>query len=54
VIEATIETVIEWLKANQALTQPSPDQFEPGAPPSRGLPLKARTLLRSVAGPEVA
>lgn len=50
--EAVIETVVEWLKAHQAVTQPSPDQFEPGTPPSRGLPLKARKLLDRVAGPE--
>lgn len=44
--EACVTAVVEWLKTDQALTVPSPEQFEPGAPPERGLPLKARDLLR--------
>lgn len=44
--EACVTAVVEWLKGDQALTLPSPDQFEPGSPPERGLPLKARDLLR--------
>ncbi len=44
-VEATVETVVEWLKGSQAVTAPSPEQFEPGAPPTRSLPLKARMLI---------
>lgn len=43
--EAAIVTVVEWLKAHQSLSSPSPDQFEPGTPPARALPLVARNLL---------
>jgi hypothetical protein len=43
--QAAIDTAIEWLKAHQALSNPSPDQFEPGTPPARALPLTARNLL---------
>jgi hypothetical protein len=51
---AAVETVVEWLKSDQALTRPSPEQFEPGSPPARSLPLKARDLLRHYRVPVVA
>lgn len=45
--EATVATVIEWMKDDQALTLQSPDQFDPASGiPERGLPLRARDLLR--------
>lgn len=43
--QAAIETACEWLKLRQALSEPSPDQFEPGTPPIRDLPWIARNLL---------
>jgi hypothetical protein len=43
---ACVEAVVEALKADSMLTLQSPDQWEPGSPPERGLPLKARDLLR--------
>ncbi len=43
---ATVQTVIHWLRSDRALTNPSPDQWEPGAPPQRMLPLIALDLLR--------
>ena len=44
--EATITTVSDWVKDGQGLTPQSPNLLEPGAPPYRGLPQKARDLLR--------
>lgn len=44
---ACIVAVVDYLKDAQALTSQSPEQFEPGAPPARGLPLKSRNLLSS-------
>lgn len=43
--QAAIETACEWLKLRQALSEPSPDQFEPGTPPIRDLPWIARNML---------
>lgn len=40
--------VVEWLKDSQALTEQSPDQYEPGAPPARALSLRTRTALNSI------
>jgi hypothetical protein len=51
--EACIETVVEWLKSDQAITLQSPEQSEIGAPPERGLPLKARDLCRDFRAPMV-
>lgn len=44
--EAAITTVVEWLKESQGLTPQTADPFEPGVPPVRGLPTRARDLLR--------
>lgn len=44
--EATVTTVADWLKDGQGLTPQSPNLLEPGMPPFRGLPQKARDLLR--------
>jgi hypothetical protein len=44
--EACITTVIEWLKDGEGVTPQTPDLFEPGAPPTRGFPVKARDILR--------
>ena len=44
--EATIETAADWHKNGQAVTTQSPDQFDPGEPPQRRMPLKARDLCR--------
>jgi hypothetical protein len=44
--EATIVTVVDWLKDGQGLTPQTANLLEPGAPPFRGLPQKARDLLR--------
>ena len=45
---ACVDAVVEWMKDAQSLTAPSPDQFEPGSPPARALPLKTRTALNSI------
>lgn len=44
--EAAIVTVIDWLRDSQGLTPQTPNLLEPGAPPFRGLPQKARDLVR--------
>lgn len=44
--EATIATVVDWLKDGQGLTPQTPNLLEPGTPPQRGLPQKARDLVR--------
>lgn len=44
--EACVETVVDWMKNHQALTAQSPDAFDPGQPPQRALPQKARDLIR--------
>lgn len=51
---ACVDAVVEWLKNGQALSQQSPDQFEPGAPPARALPLSTRTALNSIRFPGIA
>lgn len=43
-----VDAVVEWMKSSAALTQQSPDQFEPGSPPARALPLSTRTALNSI------
>lgn len=43
--EAVAETVREWLRGTQAVTNEAPALTEPGFPQARGLPLKARMLL---------
>ncbi len=45
--EACIETVIYWMKNHQGLTVQSPDEFDPGTPPQRALPLKAYQIARN-------
>lgn len=52
--EAAIATVIYWLKEDQALTLASPEGLDPTQPPNRGLPQKARDLLRPYRTPTIA
>lgn len=51
---ACVETVIHWLRSDRALTNASPDQWEPGSPPQRMLPLIALDLLRLHKTPGIA
>lgn len=51
---ACVVTVMQWLRDQRALTRQSPDQFEPGAPPQRALPIAAMDLLRWDRVPVVA
>ena len=51
---ACVQTVVHWLRADRALTQQSPDQWEPGAPPQRMLPMTALDLLRMHKLPGIA
>lgn len=52
--QAAVVTVVEWAKTALALTSPSPDQFEPGTPPARALPMVARNLLAAYRIPGAA
>lgn len=51
---AAIITVVAWLRNDRALTNQSPDQFEPGSPPQRALPLAAVDILRLYRRPGLA
>lgn len=51
---ACVQTVIHWLRSDRALTNASPDQWEPGTPPQRMLPLVAVDLLRLHRTPVIA
>lgn len=51
---ACVITVMQWLRDTRALTRQSPDQFEPGSPPQRALPIAAMDLLRWDRVPVVA
>ena len=51
---ACVRTVIHWLRMDRSLTAPSPDQWAPGEPPQRALPLEAMDLLRPYRIPVVA
>lgn len=42
---ACVVTVVSWLRDARALTPQSPEQFEPGSPPMRMLPMAARDLV---------
>jgi hypothetical protein len=51
---ACVEAVIEWLRLGAPMTLQSPDQFEPGTPPARALPLSTRTALGRLKPPILA
>lgn len=51
---ACVQTVIHWLRGDRALTTPSPDQWAPGEPPQRMLPLQAMDMLRPYRVPVIA
>lgn len=51
---ACVVTVMQWLRDARAITRQSPDQFEPGSPPQRALPIAAMDLLRHDRTPVMA